>query len=297
MKISKIPKILITYGQADDEINRICGHTFEAFDLYFFLKDYLPGIDIKILIMDKLKTSLLKEAFEDKYDLNFNNIKKDIIIDRNNKIKYAEIIIYTSGIAKYHYPQFASKCFISFRCNPNLEFINEKNVFYFLDKRVYDSFDLKFPENTIQSVKKFYFKYYKKNLKSENKNLIYLNSALRNINISDYKKKYKNLLFVSGGKYDNSDVLEAPVKNLFEQFDTYIYTPIQRRFDCSPRLLTESYFYNKKIIFDFNFKEYAGPDYGDTGLYWRWHDIQNNFNDLIYNEDDELLKFIKKELK
>jgi len=293
----KIPKILITYEPADNEVNRICGHTFEAFDLYLFLKDHLPNIDIKILIMDKLKTRLLKEAFEDKYNFNFNDIKKDIIIDRSNKRKYAEIIIYTSGIAKYHYLQFSSKYFISFRCNPELEFINKKNVFYFLDKRVYNSFNLKFPKNTIQSVKKFYFKYYKKIQKTDNKKLIYLNSALRNIDVNEYKKKYKNILFVSGGKYDHPDVLEAPVKNLFERFDTYIYTPIQRRFDCSPRLLTESYFYNKKIIFDFDFKKYAGPDYGDTGLYWRWHDIQNDFNKLIYDKNDELLEFIKRKLK
>jgi len=289
----KIPDILITYGPANDEINRICGHTFEAFDLYLFLKDYLPNKNIKILIMDKLKTSLLKEAFEDKYYLNFDDIKNDIIIDRNNKLKYAKIIIYTSGIASYYYKLFRSNYSISFRCNPKTEFIYNDNIFYFFDTRIYKNFNLKFPKNTIHSVKKFYFKYYKKITKTEDKKLIYLNSSLRNIDIEYYKKKYNNILFVSGNKYNHQEVLEAPVQNLFKKFNTYIYTPTKRQFDCSPRLLTESYFYDKKIIFDFDFKKYAGPDYGDTGLYWRWYDIQNNFDKLIYDENDELLQFLK----
>ena len=289
----KIPDIMITYEPADDEVNRICGHTFEAFDLYLFLKEYLPNQNIKILFMDRLKTNLLKNAFEDKYSIKFDKIKNDIIINRNQKKKYAKIIIYTSGIGEYHYWQFISKYFISFRCNSKLKFINKENVYYFLDKRIYKNFDFEFPKNTFHSIKKFNFKYYKKFQKSDNKKLIYLNSKLRNIDINYYKNKFENILFVSGGKYNHPDVLEAPIKNLFEKFDTYIYTPIARQFDCSPRLLTESYYYNKKIIFDFDFKKYAGPNYGDIGLYWRWYDIQNNFNKLIYNENDELLQFLK----
>ena len=286
--------ILITYEPSDREINRICGHTFEVFDLYLFLKEYLTD-DIKILIQDKIKNSIIKEAFEEKYSLSFSDIKKDIIFNRKG-VYTSKIIINTSGLTPYALKKYRFLYFISFRCNPFRELIDEDNFYYFYDTRVYKQFDKNInlkKSRIIHSIKKFYFKYYRKINKQDNKKLIYLNSNLRKIDINYYKNKYNNVLFVSGDKFDHSDVLQAPVKNLFEKFDTYIYTPIERQFDCSPRLLTECYFYNKKIIFDFDFNEYAGPDYGDSGLYWRWYDIQNNFENLIYNENDELFKFLK----
>lgn len=50
----------------------------------------------------------------------------------------------------------------------------------------------------------------------------------------------------------------APVKNFFGQFDTYIYTPVARHFDCSPRLVTECYMQGKNVLVDL--------DYVDLGL-------------------------------
>ena len=294
-----IPDITITYEPSSIEINRICGHTFEAFDLYLFLKDFLPDLEIKILIQDKIKNTLIKRSFQEKYNIPFDRISKDIIFKQfKKKIDFfvSNIFINTSGLDDDKLKKYKFSHYISFRCNPFKKLIDKENFYYFFDTRVYKRFnDPELKKSKIfHSVKKFYFKYYKKINKTENRKLIYLNSNLRKIDIDYYKRKYQNVLFVSGNKFEHPDVIQAPVKNLFEKFDTYIYTPIQRQFDCSPRLLTESFYYNKKIIFDFDFKEYAGPDYGDTGLYWRWYDIQNNFNSLIYDENDELLLFLKK---
>jgi len=57
-------------------------------------------------------------------------------------------------------------------------------------------------------------------------------------------------------EYDNIDNVEqivAPVDNFMEKFDTYIYTPVERKFDCSPRLITECSFYKKNIILNVNY--------------------------------------------
>lgn len=296
--IKEIPDITITYEPSSIEINRICGHTFEAFDLYLFLKDHL-NTNIKILIQDKLKTSLLKNAFNAKYNLDFNDIKSDIIINRQlkkNEFHVSKIFINTSGLTKSSFKRkYKFHKYISFRCNPFRELIDEDNFYYFFDTRVYKKFNDPVLQRSkiLHSVKKFYFKFYKDIRDNKDKKLIYLNSNLRKIDIDYYKNKYENILFVSGDKFDHPDVIQAPIPDFFNQFNEYIYTPIERQFDCSPRLLTECKYYNKKVIFDFNFEEYAGPDYGDTGLYWRWYDIQNNFNKLIYNENNELLKFLK----
>lgn len=294
MDLKGFKLITITYEPSNQEVNRICGHLFEAFDLYLFLKENLTK-NIKILIQDKIKNNLIKQAFEDKYSLSFSDIQDDIIFSRK-KLYASKIFINTSGANAKDLLKYKFLYFISFRCNPYKELVDRDKFFYFYDTRVYEQFDknINFKKSKIiHSVKKFYFKYYKKINTEDNKKLIYLNSNLRKINIEYYKNKFNNVLFVSGNKLIHSDVLNAPVLNLFERFDTYIYTPISRNFDCSPRLLTESYYYNKKIQFDFDFNEYAKPNAKDSGLYWRWFDIKNNFENLFYNKNDNLLKFLK----
>ena len=62
-------------------------------------------------------------------------------------------------------------------------------------------------------------------------------------------------------EYDYLDGVEqvlAPLPDFFDQFDTYIYTPVHRKFDCSPRLVTECFLQNKKIFMHL--------DYMDIGL-------------------------------
>ena len=50
----------------------------------------------------------------------------------------------------------------------------------------------------------------------------------------------------------------APIEDFFNKFDTYIYTPVARKFDCSPRLVTECFLQNKKLFLHL--------DYMDIGL-------------------------------
>lgn len=42
---------------------------------------------------------------------------------------------------------------------------------------------------------------------------------------------------------------ELPADNLFEIFDTYIYTPTAKNWDCSSRLIPECFYFNKGILF------------------------------------------------
>lgn len=42
---------------------------------------------------------------------------------------------------------------------------------------------------------------------------------------------------------------ELPVDDLFDLFDTYIYTPTAKNWDCSSRLIPECFYYNKNILF------------------------------------------------
>ena len=88
-------------------------------------------------------------------------------------------------------------------------------------------------------------------------------------------------------EYDGIDgvaQIEAPVHDIFEKFDTYIYTPVNRKFDCSPRLVTECFMLGRNVFKDL--------DYYDIGLETRYSDCVNNLNGLDLTDGDEILKIV-----
>jgi hypothetical protein len=96
--------------------------------------------------------------------------------------------------------------------------------------------------------------------------------------------------------FPNVTILTAPVENIFEKFDTYIYTPTgidgsiaQISFDCSPRFIAECKYYNKNVIYHNIDEKYLSVD---TGLKWRRHDIENSFEKLYLNDSDEIIDIL-----
>ena len=285
--INKNDTIYLTYSPAKDEKERICGHTFEVMDYYLLLKDesYHP----KILILDKFKNKdKVFKAWEDKYNIDFNyknDIEfKNLNFNKKNKFFLNGILIITSGIDLFwdQIIDIYAKKIISFQCEEfNFSNYLKKPNFYLLrDERIYQNKN--FSERTFHYIKKIYFKRYKKiNNTKTKKTLIYINSKLKDLSenqIQYYIKKYelKNILFISGTTLTKSqeqkylkygELKYAPIKNLFDQFNSYLVTPNTRNFDCSPRFIAECKFYNKKIIIDSNTKT-------DIGFYWRWQDIK-----------------------
>ena len=73
------------------------------------------------------------------------------------------------------------------------------------------------------------------------------------------------------------------MQDFMEKFDTYIYTPVERQFDCSPRLVTECSFYNKNVLINVN--------YVDIGLKTRYEDCKH-IECLDLNENDKILEVI-----
>ena len=284
--------IVLTYCPSNIEKDRICGHTFEVMD--YFLVFYDNGICSTILIQEDIKPQKIFNAWEDKYNLpndykNFIKFKKypRTIITKGT-------LIFTSGFhdGYLNSTKLIYKKLLIMRCNPFYnysELIKKPNITLLQDDRVYKKFDNITDKNYI---KKIYFKRYKK-FDSKvviHRTLIYLNSNLRKI---EKLPNDKNYFYVSG---DNSDIRNlvniAPVQNLFQQFTSYLYTKTTRQFDCSPRLITECKFYNKKVFWDFDFDNYANESTGDTGLYWRQFDIERNFNKLHLDKDDEIFMLI-----
>jgi len=77
---------------------------------------------------------------------------------------------------------------------------------------------------------------------------------------------------------------DTPVDNLFEEFDTFVYYKSCDWFDTHPRLFTECFYFNKKII-------YINKGNVKDGSWYRYYDLINNgINHRFLTKDDEIVK-------
>jgi hypothetical protein len=264
--------ILLTFSWGNFS-HGVSGHLFECIDYYLLLKEYFK---VKILIPEKIEK--YKEIIEDKYRLSKDEIQ-DILDNTMQIIKptlvKSNIIFFTDGSYKnIQRLNLVYNKIICFACGDFTLLDNDKkNLYVLLDKRVYS----KIPKDSFDYKKKLFFGKYKKDVEKGDKTLIY---ATENCRKTD--KELPNQL-----KLTKKDL---PYLGLFNEFNTYYYTPVPRKFDCSPRLLAECKFYKKKVIFDEEVLDYFEED---KGLYWRWYDIQNDFESLFLTYDDEIVRIIK----
>jgi hypothetical protein len=79
-----------------------------------------------------------------------------------------------------------------------------------------------------------------------------------------------------------------PVDYIFEQFTKYVYTPVPRKWDCSPRFIAECKWYGKEVV-------YHNIDYWDVdhGLRIRKWDLDNDFESLNLTPNDDIIKILK----
>jgi hypothetical protein len=80
-------------------------------------------------------------------------------------------------------------------------------------------------------------------------------------------------------------IVSAPVKNLFEKFDAYIYTATPLKADCSPRFIVECAVFNKDVIFEI--------DYMDPGVKQRQIAIERDINELLLSNNDHFVSYVK----
>lgn len=274
----------------------ICGHLYEVLDYYLFLKDKLK---VGILFGEPLSWKSIEEAIRDKYDLSEDEIvdikNNTVLANKPMVVKGSNILFTNGGVTALKDVVLLFNKVIHFACGDlNIKDNVSEKVFVLQDERIYSKCF-----NSINYVKKINFAKYKKNIVTENNdNLIYATKSCRDLSLDSYleiEKRFSgNFLCLTNSDNRPSGLssrfyfMEMPVRDLFTRFETYIYTPIKRKFDCSPRLIAECLFYGKKV-------EYFNIDYleEDKGLYWRKFDIENNFAKIHLNEDDEILKILR----
>ena len=99
--------------------------------------------------------------------------------------------------------------------------------------------------------------------------------------ITDTPQRYQELVS------DKVSIEVAPVDNLYEKFDTYIYTPVTK-VDCSPRFMVECAAFGKDVIYEI--------DYIDPGILSRQRDIAKGVDTLLLKDDDAFIEYVNRYL-
>jgi hypothetical protein len=282
-----------TYGPYETGMT---GHIFECIEYYYILKKHFkPCIMIPEATVSK---EYLEKTIRDKYVFTNEEVcdilDNILIFDKPKLVRGKAGLIVDAGFNKLasvgaHY--LFDKVMV-FPCDVFC-YKEKENVIAFQDDRIYGT------EGVCEShhyIKKILLDKYKPIGPADNKKLIYATKNARGLKEDYYTQIEKDidgeflLLTNAEIQMDLSDrfhIEEMPVQNLMEKFDTYVYTPIEKKWDCSPRFIVECKYYGKNV-------EYYQIDYLDVdhGLRWRIHDIEHNYDSLFLREDDEIIKLV-----
>ena len=278
----------LSYSWSDNN-HGICGHTYEVIDYYHVLKNHFK---VGILLCEDIDWKTFELSIKSKY--NFTNAEMQDIKDntvfnnRPNLIKGSNILFTDGGVVNMESVTLLFNNIFYFACgNKEIKDNDKDNVYILQDDRVYEPVK----RNGINYKKRILFDRLKPIGDSKDQVLLYATKNCRHISdFTDYTKYGKIIAIVNSIQKSVSGIefLMPPVDNIFEQFNTYVYTPILRKWDCSPRFIAECKYYGKKVI-------YHNIDYWeeDHGLRVRKWDIDNDFDSLHLKDNDDIIEILK----
>jgi hypothetical protein len=253
----------------------ICGHVYEVIDYYMILKDHF---NVGILFAEKFELDLSKYDFE---------LDESVITycDKPSVVKGTNILFVDGGVNSNMNKTLLFDNIFYFACgNKEVKDNDKDNVYILQDDRVYDPVK----KNGINYKKRILLDRLNPVVVHDDRPMVYTTTNCRETDLTGLPS---NTLVVSDKEYEEFECVKPPVKDIFEKFHTFIYTPVARKWDCSPRFIVECEHHGKEV-------EYHNIDYWeeDKGLYWRKWDIDNDFDSLYLKEDDEIICIIKQVL-
>lgn len=270
--------ILITYipKPSPHYSKTLSGHFFEIFDYYYLLRNYskvqiwLPevrGIDIPRIL--KIINTRYQEPFNEN-DLvvgDFKLIKVPAVLCVDNCYHYM----------KLHRNMFACEKFYSFACGDSKFFagLEPENIILLADSRIYD-FN-KFNCEAINYVKKVY-PGIKRCKNPVNRAFAHITKSCKAISqelLGELTMREPNICIYSDYLV-HPNVTKEPILDF--NFTKFIYTPIERKFDCSNRLVIECFIHNIPV-------EYW-IQYTDNSLELR----RQNPQEFVMQKDDEIAR-------
>ena len=292
----------------------LSGHIYEIIEYFLILKDH---IKTRILICEDVSWEQIRAACITKYTLTddeINNIRNSIVFaNKPSLVRGTNLLVVDGNLSRSFIRYGVKLCFkniFCFRCTPKDTFTDlpYTNVTLLQDNRLYkDTPTCK----VIDYRKKILFSKFRQiDNNTTNTGMFYLTSNcrridpmyLREIIVNHHINKF--IVLTNDKKYYQDYVSDLdvsfpsmPVADIFETFDTYIYTIIDEQlnpgcgcFDCSPRFVAECVFYNKNITYYDIDDDYLNID---LGLKYRKRDVENGIDSVELLHSDNILNIIK----
>lgn len=285
----------------------ISGHVYEIVDYYMMLS---KRYKVCILFGDTFTDwSSFRDVIVSKYSVTAEKLKSlelDTIYASYPKyVKGRNILFVDGGLCRLQ-KQGTALIFdniLTFKC-AYTETVSDLsyNVMILQDDRVYKDLNPDDTKISYNYIKKINFDILKEQVPVCNRvGLLYLTKNCRGVTneqiddvisqtdleryiiVTDDPTKYKSRA--------NVTIIQPPVDNLFSRFSEYIYMPLKQQWDGSPRFPAECKYYNKNVIFHNDID--ATYLQKDTGLRWRKHDIEHNFDSLYLTENDDIFEIIE----
>ena len=278
-------------------IEEITGHWFEVFEYYWLFKD--AGFRPYMLFHSpNISFDEVCKALEEKYTLPVPKNDMMVLTEREKFIGCPNAVALVCDgnffTLDKHNIKILAKKILGFGCGDvSIPRGLYDGAEYLLDKRVYNTISY-----GIDYAKKIYADILREPTTKKNNTLFYLTKNCRRLSLErvqeiiDDLQGYDEHIIVSPDDYyqslrGNVRIVRPPMRNMFNEFDTYIYTPVPRHFDCSPRLIAECALFDRRV-------EYYDIDYFDVGLETRKKDIESGI--VWMKKDDELIEIVEKYL-
>lgn len=249
------------------------GHVFEILDYYNLLKNHFK---VKCYFPE-YNESLIKQAAE-RYTVDFDF--NDFIFDYHKLIAPRNSLNVDGSYNFFLRNQMLGNK-LAFSCgSPKLdpEHLRPKDVLYFEDHRVYP-----LREKSIDYTKKIDCGIMRVPDVFGNRVFAHVTKDCKAVEIEPLIEKYPNLLCYSDYLPESYHVTNKPV--MFGMFNRFVYTPVARHFDCSPRLIAECDYFNIPV-------DYYKIDYKDIGLETRQQDIKTK--SYLLKQDDPIIELLNK---
>ena len=285
----------------------VCGHLYEMIEYCYITRR--NGINSGILLADGVTKEVFEQTLKDKYvftEEEYNDIVSNTYECFQPKIIRANNVCLVDGSWRIlNCVMYADNVFL-LRCSEgDFTFFDKhksiKRTHLLQDFKLYDERFENLDINVEHYIKKILWgKYKQPNLTKTNTALLYLTTSTRSTSLEYVqklmeKKLCDNYLIVTNMpelykslEAPNVRVELAPLNNIHDLFDTYIYTPTRWKSDCSPRFIVECAVYGKQVVYEI--------DYVCRGIERRIEDIEEDLGALELKDGDYFIEYVKQNI-
>lgn len=282
--LALLNKYDITLTSSWETNHGISGHLFEMIEYFYHLR-FHKGINACILIAEDISQEEFKQALI-KYSFNSEELQafeEHVHYHFHPLVVIANDMIFVDGSLRTLNADLLCKRKIFLRCSEE-EFLDKADL-------VLQDYDLYDPlPNSVDYKKKILFEKFSSIKESDNAAMFYSTSNSRMLSYDDLislttKYDFYKYIIITNKEFEtpsNVELLMSPVPNLWERFNTYIYTDLtaKTKFDCSSRFIAECKFYNKNVIYD--------AQRVDKGLAVRRKDLEEGIEKISLKENDDI---------